>query len=370
MTRNIRAIAAGAAAVAVLCATACTKPVTSEDPAKLPFRNPALSFAERARDLVARMTLDEMAHQLGHTAPAIPRLGIPEYNWWNEGLHGVARAADLVVFVAGLSARIEGEEMKVMADGFSGGDRTSLDLPGPQQQLLERVQATGKPVVLVVMNGSALAVNWADQHVPAIIEAWYPGEEGGTAVAGLIAGDFSPAGRLPVTFYKSVDQLPPFTEYAMAGRTYRYFTGEALYPFGFGLSYTSFHYDNLLLDKPSVAAADTLKVSVDVSNTGQAASDEVAQVYLSHPGVDGAPLRALAGFQRLHLAPGEKKTVSFELGGRDLSTVDSAGMRRITAGKVDLWVGGGQPVVARAGLAKPAGVAAQFTITNSADVPK
>ena len=147
-----------------------------------------------------------------------------------------ARQADLVVMVAGLSPRIEGEEMKVQAEGFSGGDRTKLDLPAPQQQMLERIQAAGKPVVLVLMNGSAVAVNWADEHVPAIVEAWYPGEEGGTAVAGLLAGDFSPAGRLPVTFYKSVAQLPAFDDYSMSKRTYRYFDGEPLYPFGYGLS--------------------------------------------------------------------------------------------------------------------------------------
>jgi beta-glucosidase len=273
------------------------------------------------------------------------------------------------VFVGGLSARVEGEEMKVMADGFAGGDRTSLDLPAPQQKLLERVQATGKPVVLVLMNGSALSVNWADQHVPAIIEAWYPGEEGGTAVAGLIAGDFSPAGRLPVTFYESVKDLPPFQDYSMANRTYRYFKGAVLYPFGYGLSYTTFSYDNLQLDKPTLAAADTLVVSVDVSNTGKVESDAVAELYLAHPGVDGAPLRALKGFKRVHLAPGEKKTVSFELKGRDLATVDANGTTRITAGKVDVWVGGGQPV-ARAGLPKLSGVGAQFTISDSAELPR
>jgi beta-glucosidase len=280
-----------------------------------------------------------------------------------------ARSADLVVFVGGLSARIEGEEMKVMADGFSGGDRTSLDLPAPQQKLLERVQATGKPVVLVLMNGSALSVNWADQHLPAIIEAWYPGEEGGTAIAGLLAGDFSPAGRLPVTFYDSVKDLPPFEDYSMASRTYRYYKGAVLYPFGYGLSYTTFSYDNAQLDKPTVAAADTLTVSVDVSNTGKVESDEVAELYLAHPGVDGAPLRALKGFKRVHLAPGEKKTLSFELKGRDLATVDATGTHRITAGKVDVWVGGGQPLM-RAGLPKPAGAATQFTISDSAELPK
>jgi beta-glucosidase len=270
-----------------------------------------------------------------------------------------ARDAELVVFVGGLSPRIEGEEMRVVADGFAGGDRTSLDLPAPQQKLLERVSASGKPIVLVLMNGSALSINWADRHVPAIIDAWYPGEEGGTAVAGLIAGDFSPAGRLPVTFYKSVDDLPPFEDYSMAKRTYRYFPGEVLYPFGHGLSYTTFKYDNLELSSPSIAAQDTLDVSVDITNTGKVESDEVAQLYLSHPGVEGAPLRALKGFKRVHLKPGEKQTVSFSLGGRALSTVNPAGVHIIAAGDVELWVGGGQPV-ARAGQAQPAGIGGQF----------
>jgi beta-glucosidase len=283
-----------------------------------------------------------------------------------------ARAADLVIVVAGLSPRIEGEEMKVVADGFAGGDRTSIELPAPQQQLLERVQATGKPVVLVLMNGSALGINWADQNIPAIVEAWYPGEEGGTAVAGLLAGDFSPAGRLPITFYKSVQGLPAFEDYSMANRTYRYFKDEVLYPFGYGLSYTTFKYDNLALSSASIAAKDTLKVAVDVSNTGKLESDEVVQLYLSHGGVDGAPLRALKGFRRVHLKPGETQTVSFELRDRDLSTVDDAGAHRIVAGEVKLWIGGGQPASSKVGSGrKPvAGVASSFTISDSAELPK
>ena len=280
-----------------------------------------------------------------------------------------ARAADLVIFVGGLNPRVEGEEMKMDADGFAGGDRTRLDLPAPQQQLLERVQATGKPLVLVLMSGSAVAVNWADQHVPAIVETWYPGEEGGTAVAGLLAGDFSPAGRLPVTFYRSVDDLPPFEDYAMTKRTYRYFTGEVLYPFGYGLSYTTFAYDNLKLSSDSIAASDTLTLSADITNTGKVESDEVAQLYLSHPSIEGAPQLALGGFKRVHLKPGEKQTVSFELRDRDLSTVDASGTRRVIAGDVKLWIGGGQPF-ARAGLTAPAKVAGQFTISSSAELPK
>lgn len=279
-----------------------------------------------------------------------------------------ARKADLVVMVAGLSAHIEGEEMKVNAEGFAGGDRTSLDLPAPQEQLLQRVQAVGRPTVLVLMNGSALGINWADQNVPAIVEAWYPGGQGGTAVAALLAGDFSPAGRLPVTFYKSVDQLPPFDDYSMSKRTYRYFAGEPLYPFGYGLSFTTFGYSNSRVSKADVAATDKLTVSVDVANSGGVAGEEVVQLYLTHPGVPGAPLRALKGFQRIHLDKGEKKTVLFTLRPRDLSIVDESGKHRIVPGRVDVWVGGAQPV-SRKGLTPPAGMKTQFAITSGATLP-
>jgi beta-glucosidase len=279
-----------------------------------------------------------------------------------------AKNTDLTIFVAGLSARVEGEEMHVNAEGFSGGDRTRIDLPGPQEKLLERIYATGKPVVLVLMNGSALAVNWADQNLPAILEAWYPGEEGGTAVAAALAGDFSPGGRLPVTFYKSTDQLPPFEDYAMAKRTYRYFDGEPLYPFGYGLSYTSFSYSNPQVS-PAIATTDgDVSISVDVTNTGATAGDEVAELYLTHPGVAGAALRALTGFRRVHLDPAQKTTVSFTLRSRDLSIVDENGVRRIVPGKVEVWVGGGQQI-SPTSLVKAPGVQAEFNVTGSAKLP-
>jgi beta-glucosidase len=293
---------------------------------------------------------------------------------WSLPDHGgqevtsAAQVADLVVVVLGLSPRIEGEEMKVDAEGFGGGDRTRIDLPAPQEKLLERVHAVGKPTVLLLMNGSALAVNWADEHFSAIVEAWYPGEEGGTAFAQALAGDFSPAGRLPVTFYKSTDQLPAFEDYSMAKRTYRYFDGEPLYPFGYGLSYTSFRYDNPRVDSTGLSSNHSVNVSVDVSNIGAMAGDEVVQLYLTHPGVAGAPLRALKGFQRIHLDRSEKKTVVFTLRDRELSLVDDAGRHRILPGKVDLWIGGGQPTT-RPGLPKTAGVSGQFTITQEATLP-
>jgi len=279
-----------------------------------------------------------------------------------------ARRADLVIVAMGLTARVEGEEMNVHADGFSGGDRTSIDLPKPQQQLLEQIVSAGKPTVLVLLNGSALAVNWADEKVPAIVEAWYPGGEGGSAIAEALAGVFSPAGRLPVTFYKSVEQLPSFDDYSMAKRTYRYFDGEPLYPFGYGISYTSFSYSNVKVDKTEVAADGVVTISVDVRNTGAMDGDEVVQLYLTHPGVAGAPLRTLQGVQRVHLARGEKKTVSFNLQDRSLSIVDETGKRRIVAGTVEVWIGGGQPVT-RPGLPKTAGIATQFSIQGEATLP-
>ena len=281
----------------------------------------------------------------------------------------IVKQADLIVTVLGLSADLEGEEMPVDVEGFHGGDRTSLDLPRAQEQLLESLGATGKPLVLVLMNGSALAVNWADQHVKSILEAWYPGEEGGTAVAEALAGDFSPSGRLPLTFYKSVDQLPAFEDYTMKARTYRYFTGEPLYPFGYGLSYTSFEYSNLSFDKPALDATDNLTASVDVKTSGQMAGDEVVEVYLTHPGVGGAPVRALAGFHRVHVEPGATQHVEITIPNRQLSIVDVDGTRKIFPGDVQVWVGGGQPMN-REGLPKTAGVSGSVKITGAAVLPK
>lgn len=278
-----------------------------------------------------------------------------------------AQRADLVVFAGGLSHQVEGEEMHVDAPGFLGGDRTTLDLPETQQRLLERVAGQGTPTVLVLMNGSALSVNWADRHVPAIIEAWYPGGQGGEAIARLIAGDFSPAGRLPVTFYTSVEQLPDFSDYSMANRTYRYFKGEVLYPFGYGLSFTHFTYSNVRVSPARSDSAQRVTVSVDVTNDGGMDGDEVVQLYLGRPGMAGTPIRALAGFQRLHIPVGETRRVSFTLSARELSTVDSNGERRIVPGQADLWIGGGQPHP-RDGLPTPSGVAATFEIGQAAIV--
>jgi beta-glucosidase len=254
-----------------------------------------------------------------------------------------AKDADVFVAVLGITSDLEGEEMPVSEEGFKGGDRTSIDLPKPEEELLEAVTALGKPVVLVLANGSALAVNWANQHVNAILESWYPGEEGGTAVAQTLSGTNNPAGRLPVTFYTGIEQLPPFEDYAMKGRTYRYFEGKPLYPFGYGLSYTIFSYRGLQLVKKTISAGDPLIAEVTVANTGKREGDEVVQLYLSFPDAPGAPLRALRGFKRVRLKPGESQNVRFELKDRELSMVTEAGEPIISEGKYSLSIGGGQP---------------------------
>ncbi|WP_158941679.1 glycoside hydrolase family 3 C-terminal domain-containing protein [Granulicella sp. S190] len=253
------------------------------------------------------------------------------------------QSADVIVAVLGISSELEGEEMQVSEPGFKGGDRTSIDLPRPEEDLLEALVATGKPVVLVLTNGSALAVNWAQGHVNAIVDAWYPGEEGGKAIAETISGKNNPSGRLPVTFYTGVDQLPSFDDYAMHGRTYRYFEGTPLYPFGFGLSYTTFSYSNLNLPVRPISAGQSASADVTVTNAGKVAGDEVAQLYLSFPQVKGAPLRALRGFQRVHLEAGQSQTLHFDLKPRDLSMVSEAGDPTIVEGKYVVIVGGGQP---------------------------
>ncbi len=255
----------------------------------------------------------------------------------------VAKQADVVVAFVGLSPDLEGEEMPVHVEGFSGGDRTDIALPAAQRQLLEALGATGKPLVVVLMNGSALAVDWAKQHAAAILEAWYPGEEGGTAIAQTLAGENNPAGRLPVTFYASVKDLPPFDDYSMKGRTYRYYQGPVLYPFGYGLSYTSFSYSDLKVSPAAAEAGGAVTVSVAVKNSGSAKGDEVVELYLSAPGLIGGPIRALRGFRRVSLEPGAATRVAFELAPRDLSFVRPDGSRAVQPGSYTVSVGGSQP---------------------------
>lgn len=265
-----------------------------------------------------------------------------------------ARSADAVVFVGGLTGDVEGEEMEVNYPGFAGGDRTDLRLPETQRKLLEALHATGKPVVLVLTAGSALAVDWAEQNLPAIVAAWYPGQRGGNAVADVLFGKTNPAGRLPVTFYKADQKLPAFDDYRMQGRTYRYFEGEALYPFGHGLSYTHFDYTGLALDRAVAAAQDQVKATVKVRNSGQRAGDEVVQLYVRalQPG-SGNALKDLRGFQRVHLQPGEEREVSFVLDPeKDLRHYDPQARKYVVApGAYEVQLGASSADIrARAGL--------------------
>jgi beta-glucosidase len=280
------------------------------------------------------------------TANAAPHLKL----MWGKMDRGIdpavvaaAQNADVVLAVVGITSELEGEEMNVNEPGFKGGDRTSLDLPEPEEKLLEALAATGKPLVVVLTNGSALGVNWANAHANAMLDAWYPGEEGGTAVAQTLSGKNNPAGRLPVTFYKDASQLPPFDDYSMKGRTYRYFAGTPLYPFGYGLSYTKFSYSKLNLPSAAIEAGKSVVVEATVTNTGARAGDEVAQLYLSFPAIPGAPLRALRGFARMHLEAGVSQTVHFELEPRDMSMVTEAGEPIVAEGAYTVSVGGGQP---------------------------
>ena len=255
---------------------------------------------------------------------------------------GVA-GADAVVAVVGLTADLEGEEMPVHVEGFSGGDKTSLELPADQRRLLEKAKALGKPLIVVLMNGSAINLAWAKANAAAILEAWYPGQSGGLAVANVLTGRTNPAGRLPLTFYRSLDDLPPFDNYAMAGRTYRYFAGTPVYPFGHGLSFTSFSYGPLKLQPASGGAEQGLRVTTEMRNTGGRAGDEVAQLYLNFPDQPGVPRVALRGYQRLSLKPGESRTVTFDLSPRDLSSVTADGTRHVAVGQYRVSVGSGQP---------------------------
>ncbi|MGA2539207.1 MAG: glycoside hydrolase family 3 C-terminal domain-containing protein [Terracidiphilus sp.] len=286
-----------------------------------------------------------------------------------------AKEADVVVAFVGLSPQLEGEEMRIKIDGFNGGDRTSLDLPAPQQKLLEAVAATGKLLVVVLQSGSAVALNWANEHAQAVLEAWYPGVDGGNAIAHTLGGSNNPAGRLPVTFYASLDGLPDFTDYnfktAKGGRTYRYFTGKPLWGFGYGLSYTTFTYGPVKLSADALNAeelgkegnATALTATVTVTNSGTLPGDEVVEAYLKTPQKDG-PIHSLAGFERVNIPAGQSKEVTITLQPRTLSSVDDQGNRAILPGKYTLTLGGAQPQETQAKSE------AAFTVTGTQALPK
>lgn len=237
-----------------------------------------------------------------------------------------ARSSDLVVAFVGLSPDLEGEKMSVHVDGFNGGDRTDIGLPAVQERLLEAVKATGKPLVVVLTSGSAIAANWPDQHADAMLEAWYNGEEAGTAIAETLAGDNNPSGPLPVTFYRDIKDLPAFEYYSMRNRTYRYFDEPVLYPFGYGLSYSSFQYEGLSLSSQSVVAGGSFTASVTVRNSSARGGDEVVEVYIQVPSAASGEHPFLAGFQHVHLAAGERKRNTIPIDARQLSRVDKPGL--------------------------------------------
>jgi beta-glucosidase len=264
----------------------------------------------------------------------------------------VAGKANVIIMCMGITPRLEGEEMRVSIDGFKGGDRTRIDLPDVQQDLIKAVYALGKPVILVLLNGSALAVNWEKDNIPAILETWYGGQAAGEALADVIFGDYNPGGRLPVTFYKSVNDLPSFEDYNMKNRTYRYFTGEPLFPFGFGLSYTTFSYKKLKVNG-TVHQGDSVKVTVNVKNTGKIAGDEVVELYLSNLTADApVPIHALKGFTRIHLNPGETRSVVLTLSPDAFSLIDTDNQRKVKPGRFEIFVGGHQPAN-KAGKSEP-----------------
>jgi beta-glucosidase len=329
-------------------------------------RPPEPSFHVRFTDTQPHSLRVEYTHRSDLFGAGLTLEWQPPTDVLREEAVKAAARADVVVAFVGLSPGLEGEEMPVHVEGFNGGDRTEIGLPPVQEDLLEALAATGKPLVVVLMSGSALAVNWADQHAAAILEAWYPGEEGGTAIAETIAGENNPGGKLPVTFYKSVDQLPPFEDYRMANRTYRYFKGEPLYPFGHGLSFTSFKYSDLKLGASKVKPNEDLQVTVTVQNTGDRPGDEVVQLYVRHLEARvPEPIRSLAGFSRIHLNAGEKTQVEFVLTPRRMSLIDANGRRIVEPGEFRIEVGGKQAGFHGTADAKTTGVlSAQFEVTG------
>jgi beta-glucosidase len=255
----------------------------------------------------------------------------------------IAKQSDAVILCLGLNPTLEGEEMPVLVEGFAGGDRIDIGLPRTQKALIKELAALGKPTVLVLLNGSALALEDEAAGLPAIVEAWYPGQQGGAAIADVLFGDYNPAGRLPVTFYKNANDIPEFTNYDMQGKTYRYFTGTPLYEFGYGLSYSTFEY-SIAKAPQGIKAGENIKITAEVTNTGQRDGDEVVQLYVSLPDSKlKKPVRALQGFKRIHLKAGEHRKVEFTLTPDQIAARDEANQPAVEAGTVHISVGGKQP---------------------------
>jgi beta-glucosidase len=270
--------------------------------------------------------------------------------------------ADILIYAGGISPRLEGEEMKVSQPGFSGGDRTTIALPSVQTDFMKALKATGKPVIFIMMTGSAIAIPWEAENIPAIINAWYGGQASGTAVADILFGEYSPSGRLPVTFYKSDNDLPAFEDYSMQNRTYRYFKGEVLYPFGFGLSYTTFKYSNLQLSKKIVSGKETVNAEVTVANMGKKEGNEVVQLYITHQNIPFAPLFALKGFKRILLKAGASTKVNFLVTPDLLKLIDDKGNSVFIPGTVKIIIGSSLPGTKSEALGSAKAVEAILTL--------
>ena len=276
----------------------------------------------------------------------------------------MAERSDVVVLCLGLSAEIEGEEGDA-SNSEASGDKLDLNLTGLQQRLMEEIVALGKPTVLVLLAGSALSITWADHNVNAILDAWYPGEEGGTAIADVLFGKESPAGRLPITFPRNIEDVPPMTNYSMKGRTYRYLEKEPLYPFGFGLSYTDFEYTDISISKSRLSAGEDLSVTAIVRNRGSRASDEVSQLYVKDLEAScRVPHHELRGFARLHLKPGESRIVEFSLTPKDISLIDELGQRWLEPGRFRVTIGGSQPDARSVQLMGRAPLSVEFEVVG------
>jgi beta-glucosidase len=341
------------------------KKVTGQEVAPHEFRPNGLKpFTLSLADAQPHELRIEYSHQAPLFGAGLSFNWKPPIETEREEAVNAAKQADVAVIFVGLSPELEGEEMPVHVAGFDGGDRSAIELPAVQQQLLEAVAAKGKPVIVVMLNGSALAAKWAKEHAAAILEAWYPGEEGGTAIANTLAGDNNPAGRLPVTFYAATDQLPPFDDYALTNRTYRYFTGTPLWGFGYGLSYTNFKWSNIKLSTAKLAAGEPLMVDADVKNTGPMKGDAVSEIYLRAPTSPNTPIHALVGFVRTPLDTGELQHVHVVIDPRSLSTVAADGKRSIKAGEYSIFLGGAQPGASDAGIAR------RFAIVGEKDMPR
>ncbi|MDR1224590.1 MAG: glycoside hydrolase family 3 C-terminal domain-containing protein, partial [Tannerella sp.] len=251
-----------------------------------------------------------------------------------------AKEADVIIFAGGLSPRLEGEEMPVFTDGFKKGDRTDIELPKIQREMLKALKKTGKPVIFAVCTGSALALTWEDENVDAILNAWYGGQTGGAAVADILFGDCNPSGKLPVTFYKSIAQLPDFENYEMKGRTYRYLTEEPLYPFGYGLSYTTFAVEEASLSSSEIGKDRAVTLTVPVKNTGNMDGDEIVQVYVKNPNDPEGPIKELKGFRRIAVKAGGTETVSITLEPKAFASFnDTKQLLEVRPGKYSILYG-------------------------------